>query len=132
MSLWQRKKIQKMLWRNDLDNSGGGAPVRHVHGMLRRLGRRHDLRPRDEAGRAVPLPRRGLLHYLRDAAAGSLPALRLRLARARQPVSGFVPARRARRDDRADKMAKTSGVHPEIAGTRPGRAPADVDKLATQ
>src|SRR5437762_4317333 len=120
MSLWQRKKIQEMLWRNDLDYTGGGAPVRHVHGMLRRLGRRHDPRARDEAGRAVPLPRRGLLHDLREAAAGSLPALRLRLARARKSVSGFVPARRARRDDRADQVAQPAGVYPEIGGTRSG------------
>src|SRR5207244_10311857 len=120
MSLWQRKKIQEMLWRNDLNNAGGGAPVRHLHGMLRRLGRRHDLRPRDEAWRAVPFPRRGLLHDLREATAGSLPALRLRLARARQPVSGLIQAGSVGRDDRRDAVAQSAVAHTEIGSAQSG------------
>ncbi len=47
--------------------------MRHLHRLLRRLGQGHDLRARDEAGPAVPLPRRGLLHHLRAPPGGPLP-----------------------------------------------------------
>ena len=73
MSLRQRKKIQEVLWRGDSAGAGRQAPVRQLHRVLRRLGRRHDSGLRDEAGRALPLPRRGLLHDLRAPAAGAVP-----------------------------------------------------------
>src|SRR5574341_2366922 len=104
MSLRQREKVQEMPRRRHC-NRELSKEMRKLHGMLRRLGPRHDFRPRDEARRAVPLSRRGMLHDLRAAAAGAVPALRLRLARSRQPVSRFVSSRPPRRDDRGDALA---------------------------
>src|SRR6266853_1451406 len=95
LSLRQRKEIQEVLRRGGADHSGlhgaGSAAVRHLHRLLRRLGQGHDLRPRDEAGPAVPLPRRRLLQHLR-----APPGLLRALGRALRLRAEGIPDRDAR------------------------------------
>src|SRR5688572_26949789 len=131
LSLRQRSEIQAMPRRRDL-RPAGRTPMRPLHRVLRRLGGGHDPRSRDEAGRAVPLPRRRLLHDLRAPAGRAVPQLRLRLAAPRQPVPGVVPPGPARRDDRDDALARAAGLHPVLGRTRPGRGPARLDARVCQ
>src|SRR5439155_5942403 len=107
--------------------TGRGAAMRHLYGLLRRLGQRHDLLPRDEAGPAVPLPWRRLLQHLRAPAGRPVPELRLRVAAAGEPLSGGFQAGPPRRADHSGSMANENRLYPALGRARPGRAAARVD-----
>src|SRR6266849_1089466 len=96
LSLRQRQEIQEVLRRGGTDQPGlrdaRSAAMRHLHDLLRRLGQGHGLGPRDEAGPAVPLPRRGVLQHLRTPAGRPVPELRLRVVAGGKPFSGGIQA----------------------------------------
>src|SRR6266699_1592654 len=131
LPLRQRKEIQEVLRRGGADQSGlrgaGSAAVRHLHRLLRRLGQGHDLRPRDEAGPAVPLPWRRLLQHLRAPAGRPVPELRLRVAAGGKPLSGGIQAGPPRRADHSGSMENENRLYPALGRARPGRAAARVD-----